>query len=129
MREVAEHDERSAKRSPASGALALAGLGLVGLSLFMLFSNVQVTGGFFSGFGWSMRDFGWSLLPLLLGVGWIVLQPRSLGGWALAAIGLAILVFEIIGSLTFYFRPVSLVTTLLMLIPGAAGLGLLLKNL
>ena len=107
--------------------LAILGLALVGLSLFMLFSNVQVSGGFLGSLG--LRQFGWSLLPLLFGVGWIVLRPRGLGGWALAAAGLAILVIEIIGSLTFYYRPASLLQTLIMLLPGAAGLALLARSL
>src|SRR5436305_73687 len=46
----------------------------------MLFENVQVSGGFFSSLGLGLRGFGWSLLPLLLGIGWIVWQPRGLGG-------------------------------------------------
>ena len=109
--------------------LLLVGCGLVGISLFMLFENVQVSGGFFSSIGLGLRGFGWSLLPLLLGIGWIVWQPRGLGGWLLALGGLALIVFEILGSLTFYFRPVSLVTVLLMLTPGVVGLVLVAKRL
>jgi len=117
------------KRSVRDTGLLLVGCGLVAISLFMVFENVQVSGGFFSSIGLGLRGFGWSLLPLLLGIGWIVWQPRGLGGWLLALGGLALIVFEILGSLTFYFRPVSLVTVLLMLVPGVVGLVLVAKRL
>jgi hypothetical protein len=118
-----------AKRSVRETGLLLVGCGLVGISLFMLFENVQVGGGYFQSLGLGLRGFGWSLLPLLLGIGWIVWQPRGLGGWLLALGGLALIVFEILASLTFYFRPVSLVTVLLMLVPGVVGLALVAKRL
>ena len=123
--------EQSPRRacSRVSSVALLAGFGLVAISLFALFANVQVSGRFFGRWGAGRLDFGWSLLPLLLGAGWIVYRPRGLGGWALAALGVAILVLEVIGSLTFYFRPVSLVTVLLMLVPGAVGLALVAKHL
>jgi hypothetical protein len=117
------------KRSVRETGLLLVGCGLVCVSLFMLFENVQVSGGFFQSLGLGLRGFGWSLLPLLLGIGWIVWQPRGLGGWLLALGGLALIVFEVLGSLTFYFRPVSLVTVLLMLVPGVVGLVLVAKRL
>ena len=91
------------KRSVRETGLLLVGCGLVCVSLFMVFENVQVSGGFFQSLGLGLRGFGWSLLPLLLGIGWIVWQPRGLGGWLLALGGLALILFEILGSLTFYF--------------------------
>src|SRR3954462_6323372 len=106
----------------------------------MFFENVQVSGGFFQSLGLGLRGFGWSLLPLLLGIGWVVPHPRGLGGLALPPGGLAplrfqllgalaVLVVEIVASLTFSFRPVSLVTVLLMLVPGVVGLVLVAKRL
>jgi hypothetical protein len=122
--------DRPATRRSLTGAGALTlGLGLVAVSLFMFFENVQISGGLYHRLGLGLRGFGWSLLPLLFGVGWIIFQPRGIGGWALAALGLAIIFFEILGSLTFYFRPVSLITVLIMLVPGAVGLALVAKNL
>ena len=122
--------DRPATRRSLTGAGGLTlGLSLVAVSLFMFFENVQISGGLYDRLGLGLRGFGWSLLPLLFGVGWIVVQPRGVGGWALAALGLAIVFFEILGSLTFYFRPVSLITVLIMLVPGAVGLALVAKNL
>jgi hypothetical protein len=129
VRDVAGRGERAPRRTLSSGGLVVVGLALVGVSLFALFDNVQVSGGFLRALGLGGSGFGWSLLPLLFGIGWIVLQPRGAGGWILAVVGIGILVLEVLGSLTFYFRPVSLVTLLLMLVPGAVGLGLVAKNL
>ena len=129
MSDLYRTQERVPQRSAADGGLLVVGLALVGASLFMLFDNVQVSGGLFSALGLGLRGFGWSLLPLLLGIAWIVWQPRGLGGWALAVVGLGIIVFQILGSLTFYFRPVSLITLLIMLVPGAVGLVLVAKKL
>jgi hypothetical protein len=122
-------DERVASRSLAGAGGLLLGLGLVALSTFMFFENVQISGGFLGSLGWGPRGFGWSLLPLLFGVAWIVWRPRGLGGWALALLGAVIIWLEVLSSLTFYFRPVSLITVLLMLVPGAIGAALVVKNL
>ncbi|HEY7060610.1 MAG TPA: hypothetical protein VII06_03965 [Chloroflexota bacterium] len=122
-------DERAARRSAAGAGALVLGLGLVAVSLFMFFENVQISGGFLGSLGWGPRGFGWSLLPLLFGVAWIVWRPRGLGGWALALLGVVVIGLEVLGSLTFYFRPVSLITVLLMLVPGAVGAALVLKNL
>jgi hypothetical protein len=129
---VSEVRERPASTAPSrvvGAGLTVVGLGLVAISLFMLFDNVQVSGGFFDRLGLGLRGFGWSLLPLLFGIGWLVCRPRSAGAWALLVLGVGILVFEILGSLTFYFRPVSLITLLIMLVPGAVGLALVAKHL
>jgi hypothetical protein len=129
MPTLSERDARSPRRLTTGAGWLVVGFGLVGVSLLILLENVQVSGGGLSMFGWGLRGFGWSLLPLLLGVAWIVVQPRGIGGWALAVIGLGIVVVEILGSMTFYFRPISLLTLLAVLVPGAIGLALVAKHL
>jgi len=115
--------------APARGGLAIVGLALVGFSLWALFDNVQISGGLFASWGLGQRGFGWSLVPLLIGVMWVVANRRSVWAWGLIVVGIAILVLEVLSSLVFYFRPVSLNTLLLMVVPGAAGLALLAKYL
>ena len=132
VRGMVERESRVAQRSGGGTALLVAGLGLWGLSLYMLFDNVQISGGLYWGwgFGWSgRRSFGWTLLPLLIGIGWVVWRPRGLGGWALTALGVALVALEVLSSLHFTFRPVSLITLLIMLVPGAVGLALVAKHL
>jgi hypothetical protein len=121
--------EHSLRRGVGSTGALVLGLGLLAASLFMFFENVQISGGFLGSLGWGPRGFGWSLLPLLFGVAWIVWRPRGLGGWALALLGVVIIGLEVLSSLTFYFRPVSLITVFIMLVPGAVGAALVLKNL
>jgi hypothetical protein len=122
-------EERVERRTVAGTGVLVLGLGLLALSAFMFFENVQISGGFLGSLGWGPRGFGWSLLPLLFGIAWIVWRPRGLGGWALALLGVVLIGLEVLSSLTFYFRPVSLITVLLMLGPGAVGAALVLKNL
>jgi hypothetical protein len=128
MNEVRERPANTAPRTVVGAGLTVIGLGLVAVSRYMLFDNVQVSGGLLNRLGLGLRGFGWSVLPLLFGIGWLIWRPRHACAWALIAIGVGILVFEILGSLTFYFRPVSLITLLIMLVPGAVGLALVAKH-
>ncbi|MBM2810275.1 MAG: hypothetical protein HW416_1034 [Chloroflexi bacterium] len=79
--------------------------------------------------GLGNRGFGWSLAPLLMGVSWVMVNHRSPWASGLIVVGVGIIVLEIIGSLVFYFRPISLTTLLIILIPGAVGLTLVGKHL
>ena len=119
--------ERVSHRSVAGTVGLVLGLGLLALSAFMFFENVQISGGFFGSLGLGPRGFGWSLLPLLFGVAWIVWRPRGLGGWALALLGVVLIGIEVLSSLTFYFRPVRPDHPAAHGRAGGIGAGLVLK--
>src|SRR5215211_1015985 len=95
---------------PARGGLLVVGFALLLVSLWALFDNVTISGGLLSRWGLGDRGFGWSLAPLMAGVVWVVSSHRSLWAWGLIVVGVAIIFLEVISSLTFYFRPVSLNT-------------------
>lgn len=78
---------------------------------------------------WGFNAFGLSLLPLLLGIGLLFFDARSVAGWLLLAAGAVILFAGILMHLDIYFRPTSLYNTLVMLGLLAGGLGLLASSL
>jgi hypothetical protein len=114
---------------PARGGLLIVGFALLFFSLWSLFENVTISGGLLSRWGLGDRGFGWSLAPLMAGIVWVVASHKSFWAWALIVVGVAIIFLEVISSLTFYFRPISLNTLLIILVPGFVGLALVGKNL
>jgi hypothetical protein len=94
---------------------------------YLLTSQVMVTSGFWGFFG--RNTFGLSLLPLLIGVGLLFFDGKSLAGWLLTAAGAVIIFAGILMNLSIYFQPTSLFNTLVMLGLLAGGLGLVARSL
>jgi hypothetical protein len=94
---------------------------------YLLTQQVMVTSGFWGWFGPS--TFGLSLLPLVLGIGILFFDGRSLAGWILTACGAVIIGLGILTNLRIYFAPTSLFNTLVMLLLLAGGLGLVARSL
>lgn len=107
------------------GTFVLGTLMAVG-GAYLLLQQVTVTGGTFSFFGYN--GFGLSLLPLLLGIGWLFFDGKSVVAWLLTAAGAVIILFGILSHLEIWFRPTSLFNTLLMLALLAGGIGLVARS-
>ena len=105
----------------------LAGLAMVVAGGYLLLTRVTVTSGLWQ--LWGYNAFGLSLLPLLIGIGILFFDGRSVAGWLLTAAGALIILVGIIANLHIYFRPTSLFDTLLILILLAGGLGLVARSL
>ncbi len=118
---------RGAGGTPGGLGSFLAGLAMVVAGGYLLLTNVTVTSGLWQ--FWGYNAFGLSLLPLLIGIGILFFDGRSLPGWLLAVAGALIIVLGIIANLHVYFRPTSLFDTLLILILLAGGLGLVARSL
>jgi hypothetical protein len=110
------------------------GLGefLIGLAMavaggYLLTSQVTVTGGF--GSLWGYNSFGLSLVPLLFGIGLLFFNGRSILGWLLLIAGLVVIFAGILMNLHIYFQSTSLFNTLVMLILLVGGIGLLARSL
>jgi len=98
--------------------------------LFLQTVQVRSAGFRFRFFGgYEMDSFGLSLIPLLVGIGFLFFRGRSLIGWFLTLAGALIIVLGVLMNLTIYFRPTSLFNTLLMLGALAGGLGLVARSL
>ena len=94
---------------------------------YLLLTRVTVTSGLWT--LWGYNAFGLSLFPLLIGIGLLFFDGRSLIGWTLTAAGALIIIVGIIANLDLYFRPTSLFGTLVILAMLAAGIGLVARSL
>jgi hypothetical protein len=105
---------------------------LVGVAMavaggYLLTQQVSVTSGFWGFFG--EHTFGLSLLPLLVGVGVLFFDGKSVLGWLLTLAGAVIILAGILMNLRIYFERTSLFNTLVMLCLLAGGLGLVARSL
>lgn len=94
---------------------------------YLLTQQVMVSSGFWGWFG--RNTFGLSLLPLVLGIGILFFDGRSVLGWLLTLCGAAIVFLGILMNLRIHFAPTSLFNTLAMLLLLAGGLGLVARSL
>jgi hypothetical protein len=122
-------DERIRGAGGTSGGIGLflIGLGMAVAGGWLITNQVTVTSGFWQ---WSGHNaFGLTLIPLIVGIGLLFFNGRSIAGWLLTFCGAVIILAGIITNLEIYFRPTSLFNTLMMLALLAGGIGLVAKSL
>lgn len=103
------------------------GLAMSAAGAYLLTNQVTVTSSFWSFYGYNA--FGFTLLPLIFGIGILFFNGKSKIGWLLVIAGLVIIFAGIIANLNIYFRPTSLFNTLMMLALLAGGIGLIARSL
>jgi len=113
--------------TPGGLPLFLAGAAMLVAGGYLLLARVTVSSGYWA--FWGYNAFGLSLVPLLVGIGVLFFNGRSLLGWTLTAAGALIILAGIVANLHVYFQPTSLFDTLLMLGLLAGGLGLVARSL
>ena len=132
--------ESKKQRSGAGGTPGGVGTFLLGFAFacaggWLLTNQVTVSSQYFaSGFmvpviNYHMNTFGLSLVPFIIGIGFLFYDGKSVIGWLLTIAGLAIILAGILMSLHIYFQPTSLFNTLIMLVLLFGGLGLVLRSL
>ncbi|HWS72547.1 MAG TPA: hypothetical protein VN605_10555 [Thermoanaerobaculia bacterium] len=94
---------------------------------YLLMTQVTVSSAYWHFGGYSA--FGLALLPLIVGIGMLFFNGRSIVGWLLTLAGSVIIVIGIIANLEIYFRPTSLFNTVIMLVLLAGGIGLVARSL
>jgi hypothetical protein len=103
------------------------GLAMMVVGGYLLLTRVTVASG--AWFLWGYNAFGLSLLPLLVGIGWLFYNGRSVGAWVFTALGALIILAGIVANLHIFFAPTSLFDTLMILGLLAGGLGLIARSL
>lgn len=93
---------------------------------YLLTNQVTVTSGYWQ--VWGYNAFGLSLLPFVVGIGFLFFDGKSIAGWVLTIAGAVILFMGIIMNLSIYFRPTSLFNTIVMLVLLLGGIGLIARS-
>ncbi|MBV8516399.1 MAG: hypothetical protein JO197_03250 [Acidobacteria bacterium] len=123
---MTDHDFRRGAGGTSGGiGTFLFGLGMAIAGGYLLTTQVTVTSGYWHWGGYNA--FGLSLIPLLLGIGLLFFNGRSIAGWLLTFAGAVIILAGILTNLEIYFRPTSLFNTILMLVLLAGGIGLIAR--
>jgi hypothetical protein len=112
-----------------SGGLGefLLGFALTSVGAYLLTNQVVVAGSYWN--FWGGNTFGVTLIPMLIGVGLLFRDGRSIIGWLLTAAGALFIVAGVLANLQIYFRPTSLFNTIVMLVLLVGGLGLIARAL
>ena len=105
----------------------LLGLCMAVAGAYLLTTQVMVTSNFWRWGGFN--SFGLSLIPLIIGIGLLFFNGRSIAGWLLTIAGAVIIVAGILTHLDIYFQPTSLFNTILMLVLLSGGIGLVARSL
>ncbi len=124
-----EHEPklRGAGGTPGGVGEFLGGLAMAVAGGYLLTNQVTVTSGYWR--LWGYNGFGLSLVPLIIGIGMLFFNGRSIIGWLLTMAGAVIIFVGIITNLDIYFQPTSLFNTILMLVLLAGGVGLIARSL
>src|SRR5947207_12145893 len=89
---------------------------------YFLANQDSVVGSYWSFYG--ANTFGITLAPMLLGVGILFWNGRSLAGWIVTAAGALFILAAVIANMRIYFLPTSLFNSLVTLILLIGRLGL-----
>jgi hypothetical protein len=115
--------------TPGGLGEALGGLAMIAVGIYIVFSHVTVHTSFWRFLGTPGQSFGLTLLPLLVGVGALFFDGRSVLGWILLVGGVLLILTGILMNLDIYFQPTSLWNTIAMFGLIAGGVGLFAKGL
>lgn len=106
------------------------GIILLAVGVYMVFQCTDVHASWHIWYigGWGVPS-GLVVVPLLVGIGMLFYNSKSIAGWIVSTIGVAIILATIIMSVQIRFRSTSLFNYILMFGTILAGTGLLLKSL
>lgn len=118
---------RGAGGTPGGIAEFFLGLAMAVAGGYMLTNRVMVVSGFWTIGGYNM--FGFSLVPLIIGIGILFFNGKSIIGWLLLGVGVVVIFAGILMNLNIYFQTTSLFGTIVMLVLLAGGVGLIFRAL
>ncbi|MBV9110993.1 MAG: hypothetical protein JO306_16410 [Gemmatimonadetes bacterium] len=123
--EVSAQDRRGAGGTEGGVLTFFVGVGMASAGAYLLTSRVMVQTNVWR--MWGFNGFGLSLIPLLLGIGMLFYDGRSMIGKLLTFVGVVIIFAGIIMNLEIYFQQTPLFATLMMMVLLAGGVGLVLR--
>jgi predicted membrane channel-forming protein YqfA (hemolysin III family) len=103
------------------------GLIMAGVGAYLFLNQVEVTTSW--GRLWGFNAFGLSLVPMLVGIGILFFNGKSVAGWLLTILGFGIIIAGVLMNMDIYFRPTSLYNTIFMLALLSGGIGLIARSL
>jgi hypothetical protein len=103
------------------------GLAMACIGGYLLCNQVMVSSSYWMFHGGSA--FGITLIPMLIGVGLLFWNGRSVIGWLLTCGGALFIFAGVLANLHIYFQPTSLFNTIVMLVLLVGGLGLVARAL
>lgn len=120
-------DHRLSDVGGTSGGLGhfILGFAMACFGGYLLTNQVSVVGSYWSFYGGS--TFGITLIPMLIGIGLLFWNGRSIIGWLLTIGGALFILAGVIANLHIYFQPTSLFNTLVMLTLLVGGIALIAR--
>jgi hypothetical protein len=118
---------RGAGGTPGGLAEFFLGLAMAVAGAYLIVNRVVVSSSFWSFGGYN--TFGLSLVPLIIGIGILFFNGKSIVGWLLLIVGVVIIFTGILMNLQIYFQATSLFNTIVMLVLLAGGIGLIFRAL
>src|SRR5947209_4312661 len=103
----------------------LIGFAMTCVGGYLIANQVSVVGSYWSFYG--ANTFGITLIPMLIGIGMLFWNGRSMAGWLLTVAGALFILAGVIANMHIYFQPTTLFNTMLMLILLVGGLGLIAR--
>lgn len=120
---------RGAGGTPGGVGTFFVGLILAAAGGWLVTNQVTVYSSY-NFFGFSRQGtFGLTLLPLLIGIGFLFFNGKSVIGWIVTIAGIAMIFAAVLMSLQIGWRPTSLFNTVMMWGMLAAGLGMIFRSL
>lgn len=118
------------------------GLFMMGVGFYLLLNKIVITSGF--GMGYSLYRYGgygtggagaFSLttgmifIPMIIGIGWIFYNAKSIWGWTIAGISLAAMIFGVISSVKIKMLSMTSFDFIMIAILAFGGIGVFLRSL
>ena len=116
---------RGAGGTPGGLGEFFVGLAMAIAGAYLITNRVVVASSFWS--VWGYNTFGLSLVPLIVGIGILFFNGKSIAGWLLLFIGVVVIFAGILMNLHIYFQPTSLFNTIIMIVLLAGGIGLIFR--
>ena len=118
---------RGAGGTPGGIGEFFLGLVMVVIGAYLITNRIVVVSSYWAFGGYSM--FGLSLLPLIIGIGILFFNGKSILGWVLLFLGVVIIFAGVLMNLQIYFQSTSLFATIAMIVLLAGGVGLIFRAL